>query len=238
MIDWKHWFLIKDKIHKNEFRRGLPLQENAEYLSLDLIEYFLLNRSMHYTMPKHVMWIGGFSNLDFFIAQKEVRTIEKCTNIDPTPAHEWCTRRHTEFIKYVFRKKEFDNSETDDVDYMWAQGDVISQVDLLKMPSLSTLVVDYYSNPLHIDTIKKSYGDMPRRIVTDNIAIYTKKDCKKLLDDILKIKKLDRQQILYKTGAGKIVDCLSEEDRRNDDFEIYFTRPPILSWDERIKNVN
>ena len=76
MIDWKHWFLIKDKIHKNEFRRGLPLQENAEYLSLDLIEYFLLNRSMHYTMPKHVMWIGGFSNLDFFIAQKEVRTIE------------------------------------------------------------------------------------------------------------------------------------------------------------------
>jgi hypothetical protein len=242
-MNWKHWVNLLDKISDVK-NRGV-IHEDSYYFGLSLPEYFLLNRAMHYTLPKHVMWVGGFSNLDFFISQEGVDTVKKCTNIDPTPASDWCARKHKQFAEefgykgeYIFMRERFDNQAIEDVEFMWMQGDLLSQVDLRKMTKLKTLVVDYYGHPWLIDSIKKTHSDLPRRIITNNIAIYTRQPCTPLMKDIWQFNKMANHKVCYRTSDNNLVDDITTHELEKDNFEMFITKKPLLSWEKRIEKVH
>ena len=93
----KYWYNIKQKFTIKD----TPLKESDDFLGLDFHDYFILNKVLHWTKPKEIGWVGGFTNLDFFISQKDVSGIKKCINFDGTPAGKWCSKRHKEYIKHT-----------------------------------------------------------------------------------------------------------------------------------------
>ena len=84
----KYWYNIKQKFTIKD----TPLKESDDFLGLDFHDYFILNKVLHWTKPKEIGWVGGFTNLDFFISQKDVSGIKKCINFDGTPAGKWCSK--------------------------------------------------------------------------------------------------------------------------------------------------
>ena len=74
----KYWYNIKQKFTIKD----TPLKESDDFLGLDFHDYFILNKVLHWTKPKEIGWVGGFTNLDFFISQKDVSGIKKCINFN------------------------------------------------------------------------------------------------------------------------------------------------------------
>lgn len=205
MIDYKHWYKIHTDINK---KKTFPLTDDADFYGLALQDYFVMNRILHHTRPKSVGWIGGFSNLDFFLSQYGVDSITKCTNVDHTPVGNWCKQKHKTYIEkyqykgqYEFIEKIYERNMLTNVDFLSTLSAPLDQIPFDRLENIKTLVVYHYGSPRNINSIKAQIISMPQQIITNNIVVYSSHDLAPVTEDCAFLTKIGTSDI------GKIDDC-------------------------------
>jgi len=224
MIDYKHWYhVLKDMQAQPKI-----LRDDSDLYGLNFQDYFVLNRVLEHTRAKRIGWIGGFSNLDFFVSQHKVDSITECTNVDPTPVSDWCKVKHRQYIekywyqgRYEFIEEKYQQPMLQNVDFLSSITPPLSDVNFEIMPNLETFVQYHYGSPKFMNTIKKQVCAMPQRIITNNIVVYSTHVLEAVLEDCLYLEKI------VKSDVGKISDVIYVDDKR--------TR---MNWHERISGLS
>lgn len=241
-MNWKYWYKIRDKTYekqtgKQELTEGY-FQEDTELLQHSWHDYFILNRVLYHTKAKEIGWIGGFSNLDFFVSQYEIPTIQKCINFDGTPASDWCSSKHKKFIKdydyqgqYIFHNRWFDNTELDDIDFLWSHINVIDKIKFQNFPKLRTIIFNPVMDPFFIDYFKDEYNGLPCRIITRKIIVYSSHDFNDIFKDCAMLRNF-RCKIGYKNTEGHFQEKPIDYPK-----QICVKPERNLTWSEKLKYI-
>ena len=204
MIDLKHWY----KVHEDMLnQKSLPLTDSADFYGLKFQDYFVMNRVMYHTRPRRVGWLGGFSNLDFFLSQHGVDSIDQCTNVDHTPVSEWCKKKHQLYIEkyqyrglYNFVEDKYEESMLTDVDFLSTLSAPLKDLRFDKFSHVNTVVVYHYGSPRNINSVCRVLHSMPQRIITNNIVVYSTHDLSQVVEDCAFLSRSG------KSDVGKIND--------------------------------
>jgi len=208
MIDHKFWW----QVHRDMMDQKSVLTDEADFYGLTFQDYFILHRVLYHSRPKRIGWIGGFSNLDFFIPQRNVDSITDCTNVDHTPVTEWCKNKHKHYIEkyqykgqYRFIEEKYEKDMLTDVDFLSTLTGPLSDLPLDKFDNLSTLVTYHYGSPRNINTVQDKFHSMPQRIITNNIVVYSVHDLGQVTDDCELLTRIGESEI-GKSKNGIFVD--------------------------------
>lgn len=239
-MDWKFWYTLKQQIHEwKEY--NYVIKDDTMYFPYRFVDYLLLNKIMHNFRPTKVGWIGGFSNLDFFISQYGVDSIKECINVDGCPANTWLSKKHEEYKKlygyqgkYTFHNNWYENKYVDGVDLLVSGTIQHEEIDSKILEGVHTLIFDHHQNPIHFDRLKQSYHGLERRILTENFAVFTSNDCNQLFDDIKNFGKIGESIIRYKSKSKDTWNMFTKDVDNNtvDECSIYVSN---IGWEDRIK---
>jgi len=238
----KYWYKIKQKNPKVTIK-DTPLKDSDDLLELDFHDYFILNRVLHWTKPKEIGWVGGFTNLDFFISQKDVSGIKKCINFDGTPAGKWCSKKHKKYIEqyqfegdYVFINKNYNNTKFENINFLSTICNPFVSIDFKKITKLKTLVLHHFGSPCFINLVKDSINGLPQKIITENLVIYTSENCKNIFKDIQIIEQISNSDIFYNLN-NTIFTKNMPKDLSHDSLSICIKQKYPFPWDKRIQEI-
>lgn len=200
--------------------------KDQDFYGLQFQDYFVLHSVMQHTKTQRVGWIGGFSNLDFFVSQHGVDSITECINVDKTPVAPWCRKKHKEYTKkyhykgkYEFIPKRYDSALLTGADFISTLSSAIDDVDIGKLPQLQTLVMYHYGSPGHIQRLEDSLGPMQRRIMTNNIVVYSTHILDNVQQDCVFLDKIGKSNT-YKVKDTLCVNSLAH-----------------MTWDDKISHL-
>ena len=240
-MDWKFWYTLKKQI--NDSHHEELIKEDTMYLRYRFVDYLLLSKVMHNFKPNKVGWIGGFSNLDFFISQYGVDSIKECINVDGCPANTWLSRKHKQYKqlygyqgKYTFHNHWYENKYFDGVDLLVSGTVQHDQIDPNILEGVHTLIFDHHSNPVHFDRLRESYNGLERRVLTENFAVFTSKDCDALFDDIKEFGKIINSDFRYKSKSSSTWNKFTKDvdDATIAECSIFESS---TDWDDKIKPI-
>jgi hypothetical protein len=239
-MNWKYWYQISQKIKNSTYE----IKKDTEYLQLQFHDYFLLHSLFNHTKPKILGYVGGFSNLDFFIPQYGLTSIEKCTNFDGTKAGDWCRQKHKDFIKkyeyageYIFVNKDYDNTSLEDIDFLYLHINALPSVDFSKLPKLKTLVLSYYDDCMWMNLLTDSYSKLQKKIITSHLVVYTNKQCFPVFNDCELLRKTYNTRLAYKCGDFFREDQLENVEYDENTQMCIRPNPLRLTWDEKIRHI-
>ena len=242
-MNWKYWYQISQKI-ENFKQYTTKIQQDTDYLQLQLHDYFLLNSIFSHTKPKNLGYIGGFSNLDFFIPQYEIDCIEKCTNFDGTIAGKWCSQKQTEFAKqykysgeYTFVNEDYSNIGLENADFLYLHINVLPTLDLSKLPKLKTSVLSYYGDCMWYNLFKNNYNNLPKKIITSHLVVYTNEDCLPIFKDCEGLRKTFKARLAYKNTDAFQEDTLDNIEYNKTTEMAIRPKPLVLTWDEKLDDI-
>jgi len=240
-MDWKFWYGIKERI--DHYDNQNHILEDTMYLPYRFVDYLLLNRVMNTVKPKKIGWIGGFSNLDFFIPQYGVDSIKECTNVDGCPANRWLSEKHEQYKKqfgytgkYTFHNDWYDNKYFNDIDFLFSSTIMHDPIDPKILEKVHTLIFDHHSNPIHFDRIKEHSNGLTRRVLTENFAVYTSKDCNELFNEIKSFVKVIKSLFRYRPISESTWKAFTEDVDTSTVAECSIFQSTI-DWDDRIKTI-
>jgi len=199
MIDYRHWHNIHEHMLKQKY---CPLTEDSDFYGLKFQDYFVMNRVMYHTRPQRVGWIGGFSNLDFFLSQHGVDSIMECTNVDHTPVSEWCKRKHQLYIEkyqyrggYKFVEQKYEQSMLTDVDFLSTLSAPLKELRLDVFPNINTVVTYHYGSPRNINMVRGALHSLPQRIITNDIVVYSTHDLSLVVEDCAFLSRIGKSDV-------------------------------------------
>ena len=199
MIDYKYWYGVHEDMVKHT---SSDLTDDTNFYGLKFQDYFIMNRVMYHTRPKHIGWIGGFSNLDFFVSQYGVDSIARCSNVDNTPASHWCKQKHEQYIKkyryngqYEFIEKKYDQSMLTDVDFLSTLSKPLKNIQFENFHKINTVVAYHYGFPRNINTVTRKLHSMSQRIITNDIVVYSTHDIEPVVEDCEFLSRIGKSKV-------------------------------------------
>lgn len=172
--------MISDSIQKNILT---ATQQETNYKHYQLYELELLVNIFDILHPQTVFSAGGFSNLDFFIAQSNCNSVQQTVNVDCTPYNNFVKQRHYVYKKmfnykgeYKFINQEFKTEKfCNKYDVIWDQIPGLSGIAAQStdhIENCNTFILTHYHNAISKHLINTIAKTKPLRIISATFCVF------------------------------------------------------------------
>ena len=190
------------------------MDNEAEYTEFLLYEYIFLAHYFSVIQPKNILILGGFTNIDFFIASSLTETSQiHATNVNYSSNPSFLEQKHSyykelfgyngnyTFVNDLVNLKDYDFSQ---YDLIWDNIKCIQNADLL---SVTNLILTHYQSPKSFiwkDFIGKK---IPLKIELRSMSIFSHMEDRLVhnLHNFFSFK-CDKQKFKYNNGYMLVLD--------------------------------